>query len=68
MPKKPPVIVDLLVTVWIAFVAVMYYGGYVSPAIGAFTGVAGTVYALVLLVAVVVIARRYMTKEDKDPQ
>ena len=69
MPTKPSVIVDLLVTAWIVFVAVMYYGGYVSPAIGAFTGIAGSLYAVVLLVAVAVLAlgpvARAQEKKDK---
>jgi len=66
MTSKPSIIVDLLVAAWVVFVAVIYYGGYFSPAIGVLTGVGSSVYGVVLLLAVIAVARVYLRGSKTD--
>jgi len=68
MSTKPSIIVDLLVAAWVVFVAVIYYGGYASPAIGVLTGVGSSVYGVVLLLAVIAAGRVFLRggKSDTD--
>jgi len=66
MPPKPSIVVDLLVAAWIIFVAVIYYGGYFSQAIGVLTGVGSSIYGVVLLLAVVASGRVYLRGNKVD--
>lgn len=73
-PEKPSILVDVLVSAWIVFIAVMYYGGYfdglqalastgipVGP-IGQFMSKAWRIYEAVMLLAVVAVLLRYSAK------
>jgi len=60
MPQKPSIILDLLASAWVVFVAVMYYGGYFSPLIGIQTGVGSLVYGVVLIVSVLLVAYAFL--------
>jgi hypothetical protein len=63
MTEKPPVWADLLLTIWIAVVGVIYFGAYFVPeAIGPWTGPASRFYALMLLVAAAVCALRLLAR------
>ncbi len=53
---------DALLTVWVVLVGVLYFGGYFVPAIGAFTGDGAAFYAVLVLGAALLIARRYLRR------
>ncbi|HEX5324104.1 MAG TPA: hypothetical protein VFW40_09980 [Capsulimonadaceae bacterium] len=58
---------DILLTLWILFVAVVYFGGSFSPAIGASTQQMGKVYAAMLIVAAIALCWRWLTREQAQP-
>ena len=64
MTEKPPVWADLLLTFWVLVVGVVYFGGFFVPEIGAWTGRAAAVYALMLLVSVCVLAWNFLNRAD----
>lgn len=63
-PLKPPLWADILLTVWVLVVGVIYFGGYFVPAIGALTPNASAFYALMVLVSVLVLALRYLRRSE----
>ncbi len=68
MTEKPPLWADILLTVWVAAVAVFFFGGYALPAqIGVYTSAGAGLYALMLLVSVGTLALRYLNRSpEKD--
>ena len=64
MTEKPPLWADILLAVWVIVVGVIYFGGFFVPAIGAWTGRATAVYALMLLVSVCVLAWNYLNRAN----
>ena len=56
-------IADIALSTWILFVAVVYFGGYFSPAIGSMTLAFGKVYAAMLIASVIVVSLRWLTRE-----
>jgi hypothetical protein len=66
MTEKPPVWAECLLTLWVIAVGVFYFGGYFLPAtIGRYTAAGATVYALLLLVSVGVLALGYLRRPEK---
>ena len=61
-------IADFALTAWIVFVAVAYFGGYFSPGIGQSTAALGKVYAGVLIVAVIVVCWRWLTRKPGNTE
>ncbi len=53
---------DIVLALWIVFVGVVYFGGYFFPAIGLATAQLGKVYAVLLIVAVIVLSWRWLTR------
>jgi hypothetical protein len=60
MSPKPPRWTDVLLTIWIVVVGLIYFGGYFVPAFGVLTGAGAAFYALMVLISALVIARRYL--------
>ena len=72
MTGKPPLWVDLLLTLWVIAIAVFYFGGYFLPAqIGVYTQVGAGIYALMLLISVGTLAWNYLHRpgaEETQPK
>ena len=68
MPEKPPFWADLLLTLWVLVVGVIYFGGYFVPAIGALTLNASAFYALMVLVSVLVLALRFLHRSTQNTE
>jgi hypothetical protein len=63
MTRKPPPWADVLLTIWIAAVGLIYFGGFFWPdVVGPWTEPASKFYALMLLVAVGVSAWRLLAR------
>lgn len=63
MNAKPPLWADILLTVWVAVVALFFFGGYALPAqIGVYTSAGAGLYALLLLVSVGTLALGYLSR------
>ncbi len=61
MTEKPALWADLLLTLWIVVVAVVYFGGFLLPAqIGVYTPFGAVFYALMLLISVGTLAWNYL--------
>ena len=75
MTGRPPLWADGLLTLWVAVVAVFYFGGCLLPAqIGVYTQAGAAFYALMLLASAGTLAWNYLhragatsdkTKKDK---
>jgi uncharacterized membrane protein YhaH (DUF805 family) len=68
---RPPLWADWLLTFWVLFVGVVYFGGYFAPEIGALTTNASAFYALMVLTSVLFLSlrrlRRPAGKKDDAP-
>ena len=64
MTDKPPVWADLLLTVWVLVVAVIFFGVYADPHIGLWTDTASAFYVLMVLVSAVALAVRYLGRHQ----
>ena len=65
MKTSLPAIADIALSCWVLTVAVVYFGGYFFPlSVGAWTGSALVVYALMLLAAVGVLAAKFLAASD----
>ena len=63
MTEKPPFWADVLLTLWVIIVAVFFFGGYFLPAqIGSYTQAGSALYALMLLVAVGMLAWKFLRR------
>ncbi len=65
---KPPLWADLLLTLWVLVVGVVYLGGYFVPAIGALTPNASAFYALMVFVSVLTLALRYLRRSGAEAE
>ncbi len=65
-PPRPPLWSDLLLTVWVIVVGVVYFGGYFVPTIGALTPNVSVVYALMVLVSALMLTMRYLRRGGAD--
>lgn len=62
MTDKPPLWADVLMTLWIFVVGLIYFGGYFRiNSVGAWTERASLFYALMLLLSVSITAWRHLT-------
>ncbi|MDQ2800960.1 MAG: hypothetical protein M3Y13_15110 [Armatimonadota bacterium] len=73
MTEKPALWADLLLTLWVVVVAVVYFGGFLLPAqIGVYTPFGAVFYALMLLISISTLAWNYLhrtqTKSDGPNQ
>jgi hypothetical protein len=59
-------VLDLVLTLWILFVAVVYFGGFFWQAIGMSTAVFDKVYAGMLIASVAVLCWRWLTRKPGD--
>ena len=64
MTEKPPLWADLLLTIWVGVVAVIFFGVFIDPRIGLWTDTASAVYVALVLVAAVVLAVKYLRRHD----
>lgn len=65
MTEKPPLWADLLLTLWVLVVAVIYFGGYLLPAqIGVYTPFGAVFYALMLLISIGTLAWNYLHRNE----
>jgi len=65
MTDKPPLWADLLLTLWVIFVGVFFFGGYFLPRqIGIYTQAGAGIYALMLLVSAGALAWNYLHRAD----
>jgi hypothetical protein len=62
--EKPSRIADVLLTLWIVTVGVIYFGGYFLPALGGLTGAGAAFYALMLLISAILVARRFLHRSS----
>jgi hypothetical protein len=53
---------DIIATVWIVWIGIVYYGGYWSTEIGSWTRASIAIYAAVLLIAAIAAAARYLKR------
>lgn len=60
MDKRPTGWADALLTLWVAVVGVVYFGGLFVPAIGALTGNFAAFYAVMVLVGALAVARKFL--------
>lgn len=66
MNQKPPLWADILLTVWVAAVALFFFGGYALPAqIGVYTSAGAGIYALMLLASVATLALRFLNRSPE---
>ncbi len=61
--NKLPLWADLLLMIWVAGIAAVYFGGFFVPAIGAYTNNAAALYALMLLISMISVALRFLHRE-----
>ena len=59
-------ILDWLLAAWIVFVAVVYFGGYFLPQIGALTGNFAALYAIMLIISAVGLWNRWRRPDGKN--
>ena len=69
MTDKPPAWADLLLTIWVLVVAVIFFGVDASPRIGLWTDTAAAFYVLMVLASAVRLAVTYLrrTKAPEEP-
>lgn len=68
MTEKPALWADLLLTLWVLVVAVVYFGGYFLPAqIGIYTPFGAVFYAVMLLVSIGTLAWNYLHRTEAKP-
>jgi hypothetical protein len=65
--EKPPLWADLLLTLWVIVVGLLYCGGYFFPAVGSWTPSGGMFFALMVVVSVLVLALRYLRTSTPQP-
>lgn len=65
MTEKPPLWVDLLLTLWVVIVGVFFFGGYFLPGqIGVYTQTGSAFYALMLLISVGTLAWNFLHRSS----
>jgi hypothetical protein len=64
MSQKPPPWADLLLTVWVAVVAAIFFGPIFVPAVGLWTAPAGLLTLLMVMAAAVTLALRLVPRRD----
>ena len=64
MTDKPPVWADLLLTLWVLVVAVVFFGIYAFPRIGLWTDTASAFYVVMVLASAATLAVKYLHRND----
>jgi membrane protein implicated in regulation of membrane protease activity len=68
MMQKPSSWADLLLTIWIAVIAVIFFGPMFVPAIGLWTASAGLLSLLMIMAVAVTLALRLVHRRDAPPR
>ncbi len=68
MTEKPPLGADLLLTLWVLLVAVVFFGPAFVPALGLWTDTASAFYVLLVLAAAVALAIKHLRRHDARPE
>jgi hypothetical protein len=67
MSCKPNPILDVLVSLWVVFVGIVYYGGYWMPrSIGVATGRLSVAYATMILISAAILCVRFLRRESPE--